>query len=311
MPGQEHRGGVESGLQGQSVVARSSRQSAGDPSGVAGPLRSFIAADTVEMVLASGIVPSDYLREQWPQWRRRQRAAGRGSRAPVSWATAPHCCSPGGASVVLFESEQALPGASHGTGSKTHLGYLYSGDRGLHAAGLLTGGLLFGRCWRDCCARAPNRMSPRPLICATVLQIHCQRRGHCGYFCDARRPGARASLASHYPGDLRRAVTTRVPGPSSTAWLMEPFPGGVRHPEKSVCTRGVIRVAGAAVQADRVSVPHRNRVLGGEPGWECPSRAVPGGHRRWCAGPFTAVVNATIDGPPGGRPGVSVDNLYK
>ena len=220
-----------------------------------------------------------------------------------------------GVEVVLFESEQALlPGASRWNEGKIHLGYLYSGDRGLHTArGLLTGGLLFRPLLEELLGAGLPDVTTSPDLYLVHNESIVSAADTAGYFAALTDLVREHPLAGHYPGDLRRAVTTRVPRAELDGMVDGArFQAGFATPEKSVCTRGVAGLLAAAVQAEPgILCRTGTEVLGASRDGNARRELFRVATADGVQGPFTAVVNALWAGRPAVDRSMSVDNLYK
>lgn len=218
-----------------------------------------------------------------------------------------------GVEVVLFDREQELlQGASRWNEGKIHLGYLYSGDRGLDTAKeLLTGGLLFRPILEELLETRLRSITRSPDLYMVHKDSIASAQDTGRYF-DALTDLVRQHpLAGDYLDDLRRAATTRL-GSRELADLVDTscFQAGFSTPEKSLCTQEVADLLAAAVHLQPlIQCRLGTEILGAGRG----GNAGRGGYRLATSageeGPFATVVNALWAGRPVIDQSLSLSNV--
>lgn len=219
-----------------------------------------------------------------------------------------------GVEVVLFDREpELLQGASRWNEGKIHLGFLYSGDRGLHTAKeLLTGGLLFRPILEELLETRLRSITTSPDLylvhrdsIASAQDIGC-------YFEALTDMVRQHPLAGGYLDDLRHAATTRL-GDRELAGLVDTsrFQAGFSTPEKSVCTQEIADSLAAAVHLEPlIQCRLGTGILGASQG----DNAGRTGYRLTSSagqeGPFTTVVNALWAGRPVIDQSLSLDYVH-
>jgi glycine/D-amino acid oxidase-like deaminating enzyme len=219
-----------------------------------------------------------------------------------------------GVEVVLFDREQELlRGAGRWNEGKIHLGFLYSGDRGLHTAKeLLTGGLLFRPIVEELLETRLGTVTSSPDLYLVHKDSIVSAEDTGRYFKALTEMVRQHPLAGRYLEDVRLAVTTQL-GSRELGGLVDAsrFQAGFSTPEKSVCTQEVADSLAAAVHLEpliqcRLGTEILGASHGRDAGRACYRLAASAAEE----GSFTAVVNALWAGRPAIDQSLSLDNLY-